>query len=130
VQRNALGTRQAGARRLTPSFRSSSNNLCSISSERVEHIARSHADLIDSRPTFPISELVVSVRSIGWDEKMRSKLIWAALLISSSANAGEAMGRHMEAAFDLVATMSPSCEQHYEDGLTFEGGGGIAIFAG
>ena len=49
---------------------------------------------------------------------MRSKPLLTALLISSSANAGEAIGRHMEAAFDLVATMSASCAQHYEDGLT------------
>jgi hypothetical protein len=49
---------------------------------------------------------------------MRSTLIWAALLISSSANAGEAIGRHIEAALDLVATMSATCVQHYEEGLT------------
>ena len=49
---------------------------------------------------------------------MKIKLIVAALLVSSSANAGDAILRHMEAAFDLVATMSATCAQHYEDGLT------------
>jgi hypothetical protein len=50
---------------------------------------------------------------------MRSKLMCAALLISSSADAGEAIGRHMEAAFDLVAMMSASCAQHYPESTTF-----------
>jgi hypothetical protein len=49
---------------------------------------------------------------------MRNKLIVVALLISGSANAGDAIGRHLEAAFDLVAMMSASCVQNYEDGLT------------
>jgi hypothetical protein len=49
---------------------------------------------------------------------MIHKFIWAAFLISSSANAGEAISRHLEAALDLVALMSASCVQHYEEGLT------------
>ena len=49
---------------------------------------------------------------------MRNKLIAATILISGPAVAGGAISRHMEAAFDLVAMMSASCGQHYEDGLT------------
>jgi hypothetical protein len=49
---------------------------------------------------------------------MRTNLIVIVLLISGSARAGEAIGRHMETAFDLVAMMSAACAQHYEDGLT------------